>query len=266
MHGILLTFNTIIIILFLVTLHEFGHFIIAKWSKMYVHEFAIGFGPKLLKWKIKETEYSLRLLPLGGYVLVAQYSAKYFFPKLYGYTEVEGELVKTHESEIKEHQLYENSPMWKRLLFITAGIIFNFLFAILAIFIAVTIMNSESVNFYPFWSNFWRINGNIWVAIGNLFTFNFTGMGSFISIGKATSHLWSNHVLFFSLLGSLSLNLAIFNLLPIAPMDGYKFVGLIYQLIRKKPLPEKVNTYLSFIGLGLILLLFFGLLIKDIVH
>ncbi len=267
MHGLLLTFNVIIIVLFLVTLHEFGHFIIAKLSKMYVHEFAIGFGPKLLKWKIKETEYSLRLLPLGGYVLVAQKSAKYFFPNLYGYKEINGDLVKTHESIIPENQLYENTTMWKRLLFITAGIILNFLFAMIALAIAIYIMNSQSsTKHYPFWKNFWLENKGILTAIGHIFTFNFSGLGSLVEVGKATGKLniWHNFANFFFLMGNLSLSLAIFNLLPIAPMDGYKGLGLVYQIITRKEMPEKVNTYLSVVGLVLIMALFFGLLLKDI--
>lgn len=52
----------------LVTIHELGHFLVAKSFKVYVFEFAIGFGPKVLRKKKGETYYSLRLLPLGGYV------------------------------------------------------------------------------------------------------------------------------------------------------------------------------------------------------
>lgn len=52
----------------LVTIHELGHFIAAKVFKVYVFEFAIGFGPKVFRKKKGETYYSLRALPLGGYV------------------------------------------------------------------------------------------------------------------------------------------------------------------------------------------------------
>ena len=58
----------ILIFCFLIFIHEFGHFITAKMSKMTVHEFSIGMGPKLLSFKKSETRYSLRALPLGGYV------------------------------------------------------------------------------------------------------------------------------------------------------------------------------------------------------
>lgn len=67
--------NTIIAFIFmfglLVFVHEFGHFIFAKKAGMLVREFAIGFGPKVFSFKKAETLYTIRLLPLGGYVRVA---------------------------------------------------------------------------------------------------------------------------------------------------------------------------------------------------
>jgi len=55
----------------LVFIHEFGHMIFAKRAGMLVREFAIGFGPKIFDFKKNETVYTIRLLPIGGYVRVA---------------------------------------------------------------------------------------------------------------------------------------------------------------------------------------------------
>ena len=55
----------------LVFVHEFGHFIFAKRAGMLVREFAIGFGPKIFSVKKGETLYTIRILPMGGYVRVA---------------------------------------------------------------------------------------------------------------------------------------------------------------------------------------------------
>ncbi len=55
----------------LVTVHEFGHFITAKFTGMRVDEFAIGFGPKIYQQKDGDTLYSLRAIPLGGYNKIA---------------------------------------------------------------------------------------------------------------------------------------------------------------------------------------------------
>ncbi|MBQ7294112.1 MAG: site-2 protease family protein, partial [Clostridia bacterium] len=54
----------------LIFIHEFGHFICARLCKVDIKEFAIGMGPTILKWRSKkyDTDYSLRLFPIGGYV------------------------------------------------------------------------------------------------------------------------------------------------------------------------------------------------------
>lgn len=58
---------TILIFLILISLHEFGHFIVAKAIKVPVLEFSIGMGPAIFKKQTKETLYSIRILPFGGY-------------------------------------------------------------------------------------------------------------------------------------------------------------------------------------------------------
>ncbi|KRK34173.1 RIP metalloprotease RseP [Loigolactobacillus bifermentans] len=61
----------IIIFGVIVFVHEFGHFYMAKHSGVLVREFSIGMGPKLVAWRRNETTYTLRILPLGGYVRMA---------------------------------------------------------------------------------------------------------------------------------------------------------------------------------------------------
>ena len=54
----------------MIFIHELGHFLVARWSGVTIHEFAIGMGPTLFSWKSKkyDTKYALRLLPIGGFV------------------------------------------------------------------------------------------------------------------------------------------------------------------------------------------------------
>jgi len=61
----------LVIILLLVSVHEFGHYIAAKIFGVYVSEFALGFGPKIFSHKGKETEFTVRALPLGGFAALA---------------------------------------------------------------------------------------------------------------------------------------------------------------------------------------------------
>ena len=65
MIGVLIAIIKIVVLLgFLILIHEAGHFLVAKLCKVRVNEFAIGFGPTILKRQGKETKYALRLIPL----------------------------------------------------------------------------------------------------------------------------------------------------------------------------------------------------------
>ena len=65
MVGVLITIIKIVVLLgFLILIHEAGHFTVAKLCKVRVNEFAIGFGPTIWKKQGKETKYALRLIPL----------------------------------------------------------------------------------------------------------------------------------------------------------------------------------------------------------
>ena len=65
MIGVLITIIKIVVLLgFLILIHEAGHFLVAKLCKVRVNEFAIGFGPTIWKKQGKETKYALRLIPL----------------------------------------------------------------------------------------------------------------------------------------------------------------------------------------------------------
>jgi regulator of sigma E protease len=64
-------FLTVLMFFVIVTVHEWGHYFFAKRAGILVREFAIGFGPKLLSFKRGETQFTLRLLPFGGYARMA---------------------------------------------------------------------------------------------------------------------------------------------------------------------------------------------------
>ena len=64
--GILLAVIGVLLFGLIIFIHEFGHFFTAKLSHVCVNEFSIGMGPKLFSFTRGETQYSLRLLPIGG--------------------------------------------------------------------------------------------------------------------------------------------------------------------------------------------------------
>ena len=68
---------TVIMFGILITIHEFGHYIVARSFNVGITEFAIGMGPKIFSWKGKKNIFSLRLFPIGGYVnMVGEYSTE----------------------------------------------------------------------------------------------------------------------------------------------------------------------------------------------
>lgn len=71
MSNIQVGIQVVIMFFILVSIHEWGHFYFAKRAGILVREFAIGFGPKLFSYKRGETRYTLRLLPVGGFVRMA---------------------------------------------------------------------------------------------------------------------------------------------------------------------------------------------------
>lgn len=87
---------------FVIFFHELGHFLMAKFGGIRVNEFALGMGPKLLGFRRGETEYALRLLPIGGFCAM------------------EGE-----DEASDDERAFNNKPVWKRLLVIVAGGVFN---------------------------------------------------------------------------------------------------------------------------------------------
>jgi len=97
---------------FLIIVHELGHFTVAKLSGVKVHEFSLFMGPKLLSFQRGETTYSIRLVPIGGYV------------------RMEGE-----EQASEDSRAFNKKPIWIRSLVIAAGPIANLIIAFIIIFI-----------------------------------------------------------------------------------------------------------------------------------
>ncbi len=99
----------------LIALHELGHFLAAKALGVRVNEFAIGMGPQLLHKQGKETVYSLRLFPIGGFCAMEGEDENSDDPKAFG-----------------------NQKAWKRFLILAAGSFANFLTGVVLIMLLFT--------------------------------------------------------------------------------------------------------------------------------
>src|SRR5262250_1225381 len=65
---IMTVLSFVVVIGILILIHEFGHFAVARATGVGVERFSIGFGPVLVRWRGRETEYCLSAIPMGGYV------------------------------------------------------------------------------------------------------------------------------------------------------------------------------------------------------
>ena len=109
---ILSAIKIIILLGFLIFIHELGHFTVAKLCKVKVNEFAIGFGPTIWKKQGKETKYALRLFPLGGFV------------------SMEGE-----EERSEDSRSFSKASIPRRIAIVVAGATVNIIFAVVIYFI-----------------------------------------------------------------------------------------------------------------------------------
>ena len=108
MSALITAIASILVFGSVIFIHEFGHFITAKKCGIKVNEFSIGMGPLLLSKTVGETQYSLRLLPIGGYCAM------------------EGE-----DEESDDEKSFSNAPVWKRILVVIAGATMNLLLGFL---------------------------------------------------------------------------------------------------------------------------------------
>ena len=162
---------TIVILGLIVFLHELGHFATAKYFRMPVTEFAIGMGPKIFSLKKNETTYSIRILPLGGFVNIEGMQPERFdleafkkekmdeiIEELKNETgnrdneiedeifvdEVERRLSEVVEKELKRQEniqkngFFAKSP-FSRFVVLIAGVVMNFISALAVLFIMLSV-------------------------------------------------------------------------------------------------------------------------------
>ncbi len=116
----------IVVLGFIVMMHELGHFAVGRLSGIDVKEFSVGFGPKLFAWQGKRTQYSVRLIPLGGYCAFV------------GEDETNG-----------DPGAFNNQRAWKRFLTVLAGPISNFILALVCAFLFYAIFGMTEITPVP---------------------------------------------------------------------------------------------------------------------
>ena len=129
-NAVLFTLPFLAVLTLVITVHEFGHFIVARWCGVAVDRFSIGFGKAILSWKDKAgVEWRLGWIPLGGYVRFAGDESVASVPDDDDLQELRKEVLKT-EGPAALRRYFHFKPLWQRALVVAAGPVANFLLAI----------------------------------------------------------------------------------------------------------------------------------------
>ncbi len=328
----------------MIGIHEFGHFAFAKLFKVRVNEFALGMGPKLFHFKKGETEYSLRLLPIGGFCAM------------------EGE-----DETSEDEGALNNKPAWQRFIIVAAGAILNLLLGVLVVGITLAcnpLVGTRTVHSFTDGavSSKWLQSGDEILKINNTPVYSFQGISfnmirdddnklditvrrngekvllkdvefnqmefegkkyieqDFIIIGEEPNILNVTRNAFLdsastiqmvrlslvdmltgkyglkdvsgpigaisviaettsqgptfadkmlnalSLLSMLTINIGVFNLLPIPALDGGRLFFLLVEMIRRKPIPPKKEGVVHTVGLVILLAFMAVVTVSDIIN
>ncbi len=327
----------------LVVFHELGHFVAGKLLGVYIHEFSIGFGPKIFSKQSDETKFSWRIIPLGGFVRFAGEEGS----------------EKEEDTHIpKERLLYSLSP-GKRASILFAGPLMNLVVATIAFFLVFSFVGfgrpttqiAEVVPGYPAYDtgilagdkvvqiedtpvNEWQDmvqvvqtragiptrvtvqrgselitvsmvpidvsgtgvigvrSGVVYTRLGILqgikegFLETFYVSSSWITgiigmiigkiapevtgpvgisqlLGEAARHGFGQLLY---MVGALSANLGLINLLPIPALDGSRLLFAGVEALRGKPIDPEKESFVHFVGFFLLMLLFLVITYKDIIR
>ena len=230
----------IIMLGFLVFIHEGGHFLAAKLCKVKVNEFAIGFGPTILKKEKGETVYALRLIPLGGFV------------------SMEGE-----EERSDAEGSFSNASVWKRIAIALAGGTVNVVFGLLVYFILLLTI-TDIYSAVVLVKDYLVL---VFVSLKDLFTGG-------VAVNKMVGIIGISDIVvntaglkdYFSILASISVSLGITNLLPFPPLDGGKIVIYLIEAIRRKPIKEETELKIQGWGFAALIALFIFVTYNDILR
>ena len=238
---------------FLILIHEGGHFLVAKLCKVKVKEFAIGFGKVIWQKQGKETKYSLRLIPLGGFC------------------SMEGE-----DEESDAEDSFSKASVWKRMAIVLAGAIVNILFGILVYFILISTVGIQFQNpakdtilnrLYYGAIYTGEFIGAIFESVKMLFSggFSTNQMVGIVGISEVVVNT-TGLLNYLQLLSVVSISLGITNLLPIPALDGGKIIILLIEIIRRRPMKVETEAKIQLIGFSILIAISLFVTYNDILR
>lgn len=339
----------ILVFCIIILLHEFGHFIAAKLCGIYVREFSLGMGPVILKKKGKETLYTLRALPIGGFC------------------SFDGEDGGVPDEIDPNPRAFNRKPVWQRMIVILAGPLMNLILGYIVVIISLLtapamasttiadfhencmsnqqlmindeILNVDGLPIFSMSDVSYKLqssdrkndNGNLVFdftvkrngekitlhdvefttqvyddgSTGVYFDFmvyrlekNFKNVviegfresgstariiimslvdiirGKYglndlsgpIGVGTVITEAVKTYSFsdIMNIISLITINVGVFNLLPIPALDGARFVFMIVELIRRKPVKPEVEGMVHFVGFAALMLLMVVVTFNDI--
>lgn len=209
-----------------IAIHEYGHLLAAKWCGIPVERFSIGFGPKLFGFTRGGTSYWLSMIPIGGYVLPAL-----------------------------DQDASRRLPLHKNIAFALGGPVANVITAYFGL-VALGVLQFglstvAAVSFAT--TRLWLDVQSMVHAIATLFSSmnEISGVVGIVAIGGSHFGSTATGLLVFAV--AISLNLAVFNLLPLPPLDGgriaFSLLEKIYQPLHRIQAPVTLAGWALMLGL-----------------
>ena len=230
--------TTIFIIGLLILVHEWGHLLAARWARIPVARFSIGFGPVLWFWHKGGVEYCVSLVPLGGYVM----------PRF--------------ESE---EEFLRIAP-GRRIVMWLGGPAANLVLAGLGLMVCAAAAGrwSPRALLVDPWIQVAAGAVHIAMVLPSIFLHpeGLSGIIGIVAAGKSFVATGVVSSLRFGVL--LSLNLAVFNLLPLPPLDGGKIICCLLEKINRRL--ASLHTRFAVVGIALLLTLMAYTTVMDVVR
>ncbi len=221
----------------LIFIHEAGHFLAGRWMGIPIRIFSLGFGPRIWGFKRNGTDFRISAIPFGGYVL----------------------------PEIDDMETFHNIPVKKRIIFSLGGPVMNII-CVPILFALLNIMTSGpsfmNILILP-WVQSTLLMAGMFISFFMILTDPGSLSGVVGMVSQGGGYIGSDITRFIQMGILLSMNLAVFNLLPIPILDGGKIA--MYALERMSVRTRKVQVTASIVGLVLMLALMIYTTVLDIV-
>lgn len=252
----------LLVLTFIIIIHESGHCLTAKFFRMKVDTFSIGFGPALIKWKSQSTLYQICIIPLGGYV------------KIRGFTSM-GENILCPEGG------FSNFPRWQRAVVFAAGSGANLISVLLGSILAFWLYGYHPMDGGEFQklslpeavkqgtsTTSWAVTETV-KGIGSMFADKVDpkeGLAGPVGVVNITkdfqAKLGIEGLAIIAFL--LSIGIALTNLLPVPVLDGGHLAILSIEAAIGRDLPAKVKVGAYAVGIVLLLVLMIFVSANDI--